>query len=325
MPVVKPISMKTISTLIFSVLVALAAQAEVKWHTDVQEATKLAKKENKALFLNFTGSDWCQYCVHNEKTVFSQAAFDSYVKKNMVCVLLDFPRKNELPQALIEQNNQLKFQYAVKGFPTYWILNHQLERLGKLEGGANSAVRFIEQVDEIIHPEKHSAKINWRKNEDFDQDISTAIAVAKANNQKVIHYLDNSSFSNAPHILGKAVIHSSSFAKYINKNYVPLRTKVSTMFPPIDMLKLPDDKEMIDKFNAYVKKHNIAEDEYDRCCYSLGEYLLRNELGCKRSDLPALAVLSSEGKLIRLIKYKDINLQSTDPVKDLTKLLEDAK
>lgn len=308
-----------------SFVTAFAAQGEVRWHTDLQAATELAKKENKALFLNFTGSDWCQYCVHNEKTVFTQAVFETYVQKNIVCVMLDYPHKSELPQALTMQNNQLKLQYEVKGFPTYWLLSNKLERLGKLEGGANSAIRFIEQVDEIIHPEKHSAKIDWRENEDFDEDISTTMALAKANNQKVIHYLDNTRFSNAPHILGKAVINSSSFADYINKNYIPLRTKVSTMFPPIDMLKLPEDKEMIDKFHAYVKKHDIAEDSYDRCCYSLGEYLLRNELGCKRSDLPALAVLSADGKLIQMIKYKDINLQSADPVKDLIKLLEGSK
>ena len=48
--------------IVFSVIAGLAllqaSAAELTWLTDVAKATETAKAENKAVLLNFTGSDW---------------------------------------------------------------------------------------------------------------------------------------------------------------------------------------------------------------------------------------------------------------------------
>ena len=43
---------------------------DLVWHTDIKEAMGLAKKEDKPLFLFFTGSDWCGWCIRLQKEVF---------------------------------------------------------------------------------------------------------------------------------------------------------------------------------------------------------------------------------------------------------------
>ena len=42
------------------------------WTTDLDEAFKKAKSENKSVLVEFTGSDWCPPCIAMRKNVFSK-------------------------------------------------------------------------------------------------------------------------------------------------------------------------------------------------------------------------------------------------------------
>lgn len=291
----------------------------------MQDATELAKKEKKALFLNFTGSDWCRFCVYNEKNIFAKDEFETYAKKNLVCVMLDFPKKKKQAESVQVQNKKLREKYAVKGFPTYLVLSPEHELLGKFSGAVVSSLRFIEKLDAYVHPDLHKDKIEWLENTDFSDEINFAMDLAKSKNLKTVHFLDSSVFSNVPAILEGQVLGSSSFARYINKNYVALRTKVSTKFPPMEIMKRPENKATLEKFIAYAKDGGIEEANWDKYCYSMGEYVLREGLGCKRKELPAFAIFSADGNLIRVIKSGDYKLDSKDPVGDMIKLFEGTK
>ncbi|MGZ4982896.1 MAG: thioredoxin family protein, partial [Chthoniobacterales bacterium] len=52
-----------------------SAQAKPDWLTDLKQAQEEAKTNNKLLLLNFTGSDWCGWCIKLDREVFSQPAF----------------------------------------------------------------------------------------------------------------------------------------------------------------------------------------------------------------------------------------------------------
>ncbi|MCA9784845.1 MAG: thioredoxin family protein, partial [Candidatus Cloacimonetes bacterium] len=45
------------------------------WITDYEEALKLAKKERKLVLVDFTGSDWCGWCIKLKDEVFSKEEF----------------------------------------------------------------------------------------------------------------------------------------------------------------------------------------------------------------------------------------------------------
>ena len=65
---------------------------ELQWLTDVPKAQAQAKSEKKLVMLDFTGSDWCGWCIKLHNEVFSKPEFSEYAKKNLVLVEVDFPR-----------------------------------------------------------------------------------------------------------------------------------------------------------------------------------------------------------------------------------------
>lgn len=116
--------MKKIVLLTFLMLssVSLQAQEELTWHTDLTKATDISIKENKPLFLFFTGSDWCGWCIRLQNEVFKTPEFISWAKENVVLVELDFPRRKEQSESIKLQNAQLQQQLQVRGYPTVWFV-----------------------------------------------------------------------------------------------------------------------------------------------------------------------------------------------------------
>lgn len=88
------------------------------WETDFEKAKATAAKEKKDLLLDFTGSDWCVWCIRLNKEVFSKDVFKQEAPKHFVLVELDYPQEKEQPEALREQNEKLQEVYEIEGFPT---------------------------------------------------------------------------------------------------------------------------------------------------------------------------------------------------------------
>ncbi len=57
-------------------------QAEAVWLTDYAKAKAQAAAEKKPLLLDFTGSDWCTWCIKLDKDVFAIPAFGKYANAN---------------------------------------------------------------------------------------------------------------------------------------------------------------------------------------------------------------------------------------------------
>lgn len=128
---------------------AVASDTEGLWQTDYAAALKQAAAENKYVLVDFSGSDWCGWCMRLDREVFSQPEFQDYAKENLILVLLDFPRSKPQTDALKEQNNKLAEKYGIQGFPTVLILDPQgkvIERTGYQPGGAAAYVEMIKGV-----------------------------------------------------------------------------------------------------------------------------------------------------------------------------------
>ncbi len=127
-----------------------AAFAAAGWGDDYEKATTQAKAEKKLVLLDFTGSDWCSWCVKMDKEVFSTPEFKQYAQDNLVLVELDFPHNKPQNASTTEQNNTLKGQYGVQGFPTLVVLDSNGRKLkdfvGFQPGGPKA---FIAQLDAL--------------------------------------------------------------------------------------------------------------------------------------------------------------------------------
>jgi thioredoxin-related protein len=126
------------------------ASAEgVAWQTDAAKAQAQAKTEKKLVLLDFTGSDWCGWCIKLHKEVFSQPAFAEYAKKNIVAVEVDFPRKKKLSAEQVKANEALAKKYNIEGYPTIIVLNGEGKKVGELgyqEGGPTAFIAALEKL-----------------------------------------------------------------------------------------------------------------------------------------------------------------------------------
>ena len=120
---------------------------ELNWTTDLGKAIEKAKEENKAVLVNFTGSDWCQWCFKLSDEVFSQDEFKKYAENNLVLVKVDFPRNITQSNQTKLYNQSLAQKFGVQGFPTIIIINSEgraVAKTGYQPGGANNYVSHIQ-------------------------------------------------------------------------------------------------------------------------------------------------------------------------------------
>jgi thioredoxin-related protein len=138
-------------TIILALLVCAAAQvraADAVWLTDLSKAEAQAKSENKLVLMNFTGSDWCPWCIKMEKDTLTQPEFTDYANKNLVLVLVDFPQTKPQSDDLKAANAGLAKKYNVDGYPTLVEVKPDgtevTRQVGYLEGGPKA---FIAELD----------------------------------------------------------------------------------------------------------------------------------------------------------------------------------
>jgi thioredoxin-related protein len=106
------------------------------WETDYAKALETAKRENKRVLVDFTGSDWCGPCIQLNKRVFSRPEFIEYAGKNLVLVEIDYPQRKKQSDTLVKQNERLAQQYRIeeKGYPTLVLLDPAGKIVRELQG-----------------------------------------------------------------------------------------------------------------------------------------------------------------------------------------------
>ena len=130
------------------------AAGESGWLTNFEKAKKLAAKKNMLILADFTGSDWCPWCMKLDSEIFSKKAFKDYVKGKFVLLKLDFPRRKTLSATLKAQNNRLARKYGISGFPTVLILDAKGAKIaqgGYMRGGPEAFIAFLKQVKSKVN------------------------------------------------------------------------------------------------------------------------------------------------------------------------------
>jgi len=130
------------------------------WLVSVDEAHELSKKTGKPILANFTGSDWCGWCIRLTNDVFSKPAFKEWAAKNVILLELDFPRRKVLPENIQKQNADLQAAFNVSGYPTVWVFyldkkdaQFSINALGKT-GYMQDVASFTNGIDEMVKQQK---------------------------------------------------------------------------------------------------------------------------------------------------------------------------
>lgn len=138
------------SLILLGLLAWSANAADTLWTTNYAQAQKDAAQAGKSLLMDFSGSDWCGWCIRLDKEVFAHDVFKKTVTKDFVPVLLDYPRdKSKIPAEVQAQNERLQVKYGIKGYPTVILADAQgrpYAKTGYLEGGPEAYLKHLAEL-----------------------------------------------------------------------------------------------------------------------------------------------------------------------------------
>lgn len=126
------------------------------WNVDFEKAKLTAKAESKDILMDFTGSDWCGWCIKLKQEVFSHTEFQSAAPERFVLLELDFPQspeiKGKMKAETIEQNARLSQQFEIRGYPTILLADadgRPYAKTGYQPGGPAGYVKHLDDLQKV--------------------------------------------------------------------------------------------------------------------------------------------------------------------------------
>lgn len=119
------------------------------WLSNLEAAQKLAKEQKKDILIDFTGSDWCGWCIRLKEEVWSTPKWQEEGSKRYVLVELDFPRNTPQSDEVKAYNQKLSTLFGVEGFPTIALLDSEgrpYALTGYQEGGPEAYLKHLEEL-----------------------------------------------------------------------------------------------------------------------------------------------------------------------------------
>ena len=121
--------------------------------SNLEDALAKAKLENKHVWVNFSGSDWCRSCILLKKTILSSDEFKGFAENELILLDVDFPRlkKNKLSKEQTTINEKLAAKYNPNGqFPTILLFDSEGNIVGKTGYRNISPSEYIKHIQSFI-------------------------------------------------------------------------------------------------------------------------------------------------------------------------------
>jgi len=126
------------------------------WTSDFEAAQKQAVAEKKDLLVDFTGSDWCGWCIKLNDEVFKKDEFKKGVKDKFILVDIDFPQDDsKLSEANKKQNAELQEKFGVEGFPSILLCDATGKPFAKTGYEAGGPENYLTNLNTLF---KNKAK-----------------------------------------------------------------------------------------------------------------------------------------------------------------------
>ena len=161
------------------------AEGETEWIADFDEGAKAAKAAGKDLLVDFTGSDWCGWCIKLHDEVFKHDEFLDGTDPNFVRVALDYPHN---PPAIAKvpnpkRNAELAQKYHIRGYPTVLLMTADGEvygRTGYQPDGPEAYVKSLDTMREngkkqLAEIQAFAKSVDAAKGADLDKLLDQAI------------------------------------------------------------------------------------------------------------------------------------------------------
>lgn len=142
--------------IVLSVSIQLFAQGVNFQKLSFSEALKLAKTQNKMIFVDCYTS-WCGPCKFMADSIFPQKGTGEYFDKRFISV------KYNMEEAEAKEFSAL---YSVASFPTFWWFSPQGEVIHRMGGASRTEKEWLSRMDEVLEQGEKLEKLrqNYRKN-----------------------------------------------------------------------------------------------------------------------------------------------------------------
>jgi thiol-disulfide isomerase/thioredoxin len=141
--------------LVLALFTTAVPAADSGWVTGWPTATKAATVAKQPILANFTGSDWCGWCVRLKAEVFDTAVFKTWAARSVILLEVDFPQGKPQPEALQRENRLLAERLRIEGFPTIVLLSADGRELGRLGYQAGGPEAWTAAVDALLTAAAH--------------------------------------------------------------------------------------------------------------------------------------------------------------------------
>jgi thioredoxin-related protein len=120
------------------------------WTHDWEAAKKQAASEKKDLLLDFTGSDWCGWCIKLDKEVFQKEGFKKAAKEKFILVEVDFPNDtSKISQETQDQNKKLGEEFGIKGYPTILLCDASGKPFAQTGYRPDGEEKYVAHLDKL--------------------------------------------------------------------------------------------------------------------------------------------------------------------------------
>jgi len=232
-------------TTIVSTLAFAFSTSGSGWLTDYEKALAKAAETDKLVLADFTGSDWCGWCIKLHDEVFDEPAFKKWAEENVVLLELDFPRSTPQNKKLKQQNARLARQFGVRAYPTVLLLDvegKQVARTGYVKGGP---ARWIAKAEELLA----AARAEQEAAEAWLTSYEAAMKAAKESGKPVLVDFTGSDWCGWCIKLHDEVFSKPAFREWAEENVILLELD----FPR----RTPQSAELKKQNAALAKKYGV--------------------------------------------------------------------
>jgi len=121
-----------------------------EWLSNYDKAKKEAVENNRLILAFFTCSDFGAWCRKLNSEVFSKNEFKKWAVDNVILLELDFPIKKRQSEEVILQNNRLREQYQISGYPTVLFIAPDGRKIGKIILASGGSKPWIKLADKLV-------------------------------------------------------------------------------------------------------------------------------------------------------------------------------
>ncbi|MCA9289804.1 MAG: thioredoxin family protein, partial [Phycisphaerales bacterium] len=119
-------------------------------HDNMDKAKELARSEGKFILMDFTGSDWCGWCIRLNDEVFSKDHFKTEAPKQFVLAEFDYPQKKAQTDEVKAANKKHQATYAIGGFPTIILADAEGKAFAQTGYRPDGPEKYMEHLNTLV-------------------------------------------------------------------------------------------------------------------------------------------------------------------------------